>query len=156
MEKVLLALYYIYQVSLVVLLGQGLIEVADIHTTLGEILIYIGAVVAYVLIPFASIFTSLCLVYYLVEYEYWNLFVAIIYAFPIIVLTLGSFIGISFIELKDKVRNLIRKKPEITLQHCDTIDVSSSNSSSQNLGWFVNYIWELKLYRKIIFSESIS
>lgn len=104
-ESALPVLYLVYNLAILYFTGQALVEISGVDSTFGAILLFIGAGVAFFLIPLSPILASLLVLYYLVEYEYWNIFFAFLFVFPGFAITLLSIFGIATQEIIEKLKN---------------------------------------------------
>ncbi len=85
--------YWLYSLSLIYFFSQALIEFTGVYSNLGQILMFVGAFFAYLIIPFSSLFASLLVLYFLVDYERWNLLLAMLYVFPGFAFAILAFLG---------------------------------------------------------------
>lgn len=125
----------LYNVTLIYFFADGVVRMAHVYSTLGQILLFIGVAALFIIIPFSSFFASLFVLYSLVEYKHWNLFISILFVFPGIAIAIASFFGIA---ISDAVQTL-----KTRLFHRNTnqniVDVTPVEDRKGVLGWIDNY-----------------
>ena len=137
--------FFAYQIAIIYFFSEALGEFADVYSTLGKVLVFIGAMACFMVIPFGSVIASVITAYYLIEYEYWNAVLAIFFVFPGVAYTAIAFFGGTtyaiFSGIADKFRTKRANNPALI----DAPDGEQLQTSKKGL--IQNYIDTFKRFK---------
>lgn len=137
--------FFAYQIAIIYFFSEALGEFADVYSTLGKVLVFIGAMACFMVIPFGSVVASVITAYYLIEYEYWNAILAICFVFPGVAYTAVAFFGGTTYAIFSWISDKFRTKREDNLSFIEAHAEEQPQTSKKGL--IQNYIDTFKRFK---------